>query len=323
MPSPSTTLASQRPDLASSFEEFDIEMQISQFGAMRLAPVIECGAQAGNFGKIPIAQLAKTRDTKRSSGGAYNRGGFKFDPVTYSTEEHGVEEPIDRREAAMYADYFDAELVASRRARWAVMANYEQRVCDLCSSTTTWTGASLTTAVSTPWSTVATATPIADIRAAKLKVRDAGGAIPNALVVSWKRFQTLKDCAEIIDRVKYAGFQDPTRRAITAEALAAVFDLDMVIVMGGVKDAAVEGAAFSGSGFWDDTKALVCKVAMTTDPREVCVARTFHWSADGSQVGGTLESYYDETVRSDVIRCRMETDEKVMYAAAAHLLTSV
>lgn len=323
MPSPSSSLATLRPDLAGSFMEFDIEMQMSGFGAMRLAPPVDVLKQAGNFGKIPIEQLAKTRDSKRGPGSRYNRGTFDFDDASFSCEEHGIEEPVDDRTASMYADYFDAESVATKRARWGVMANYEQRVCDLCSDTAIWTGATLTTAASTPWTTTATATPIANVRAAKLAVRASSGLMANALVLSWNRFQVLKDCAEIVDRVKYSGFQDPTRRSITAEALAAVFDLDFLIVMGGVKDGGVEGATFSGSSFWTDTKAMVCRVATSNDPQEPCIARTFHWSEDGSAMGGTVETYRSEEVRGNVVRCRQDTDEIRMYVEAGHLLTSV
>jgi hypothetical protein len=68
---------------------------------------------------------------------------------------------------------------------------------------------------------------------------------------------------------------------------------------------------------------MVAKVASTSDPREPCVARVFHWGEDGSTIGATIESYRDEPKRSDVVRSRMDTDEVVMYVEAAHLLDNV
>ena len=53
----------------------------------------------------------------RQSGGSYGRGDYEFEDVYYATKEQGWEEPVDDRDAKMYADYFDAELVAASRGR--------------------------------------------------------------------------------------------------------------------------------------------------------------------------------------------------------------
>jgi hypothetical protein len=57
--------------------------------------------------------------------------------------------------------------------------------------------------------------------------------------------------------------------------------------------------------------------------RDACIGRTFHWSQDGSSIGGTVESYRDERVRGDVIRVRHDVDEIVLYPQAGHLLSNV
>ena len=48
-----------------------------------------------------------------------------------------------------------------------------------------------------------------------------------------------------------------------------------------------------------------------------------HWQEDGSQVDGRVETYRDETIRSDVVRVRHDVDEKVLYTEAADLLSNV
>ena len=323
MPSPSSSLATQRPDLAGSMLAFDLAMAVGGFVAMRIAPVIESAKKSGSFGKIPIEQLLKTRTTLRAPGSGYARGNFTFTPATFSCDEHGAEEPVDDTEAKIYADYFDAELVAAQRARDSVLRNYELRVCALASSTSTWTGASLTTAVSNAWTSASSATPIADVTGAVNKVYDASGLVANALIVSWKRFQSLRNCDEIVSRVKFSGLQDPTRKGISAAALAAVFDLEEVIVVGAPQDTAAEGQTSTLSSCWTDSRAMVCRVARTNDIKEPCIARTIHYGEDGSTIGGTVESYREESSRSDIQRNRMDTDEIVMYAQAGHLLTSL
>jgi hypothetical protein len=74
---------------------------------------------------------------------------------------------------------------------------------------------------------------------------------------------------------------------------------------------------------WASTQAMVCRVAETSDPREPCIARTYHWSEDGSVPGGTVEEYEDPTVRAKIIRVRHETVEVVKYTEMGHLLTGI
>ena len=319
MPSPSSALSSQRPDLAASMEAFDLEAEKQNFIGTRIAPVIDVAKQAGNFGKIPLKQLLQNRDTARAPGSGYSRGNFTFDPAVYSCEEHGAEEPVDDREATMYRDYFDAESVASKRAMNAVLQNAEKRWAAALFNATTWTGAALFTDVATVWATIATATPLANVEAAVAKVYDGSGLWPNALIINRKVFRDLRNTVEIIDRVKYSGFVDTRAGNITVEALSQAFDLQ-IIVAGGSKNTANEGQAATPAQIWSSGFAMIAKVATTNDVKEPCVARTLHWSEDGSEIDGRFESYRDETIRGDVIRCRHDVDEIVMYTAAAHLL---
>lgn len=324
MPSPSTSLATLRPDLAGSFMEFDLAMDREGFIASRVAPVIEVAKQSGKYGKIPVEQLLRQRDTLRAPGSGYSRSNFTFTTASFSCDEHGAEEPVDDREARMYRDYFDAELVVSQRARDAVLRNAEIRMADLIFNTTTWTGSSLTTALSTKWSDATNATPVDDVNAAKNKVYDGAGMWPNAIVMHRKALLELRETDQVRDRIAASGAGSPNRAGqITLQQIAEVFDLDIVLVAGSSKNTADEGQSASFSTIWDSSKVQVCRIATGRDIREPCIARTFHWAEDGSDIGGQVESYRDETVRGDIIRVRHDVDEKVTYKELGHLLTSV
>ena len=322
MPNPTSSLATLRPDLAASFEAFDLEAEKAGYIARKVLPTVEVASQAGNFGKIPLAQLLQNRDTKRSPGSGYARGNFKFEASTYSCEEHGAEEPVDDREAKMYAEYFDAELISTQRAYNAVLKNAEQRVADAIFNTTTWNGASLTTDVSSvPWATIATAKPLTNVESAVQKVYDGSGLWPNALVINKKVFRALRNTPEVIDRIASSGAGDRNLASdVTIQMLAQAFDLDYIIVAGSSKNGANEGQTGTASQVWSSTYAMVCRVATGSDFREPCIGRTFHWGADGSTLDGAIESYRDEIVRGNVVRVRHDVDEVVLYAQAGHLL---
>jgi len=329
MPSPQTAaLATLRPDLAGSFMEFMDEADAEGLIAYRVLPIFEVATQAGKFGRIPLEQLLMKRDVKRASGSGYSRSKWTFKDDSYSTDEYGAEEPTDDRERRMYANYFDAEQIASFRARRVMLEAAEQRVADAVFDTNVWTGSALATTVSTTWvlANKATATPVDDVENACVKAWEGSGLWPNAIVMERRRFRALRHMDQIVDRGRATGyFGSGTVRPgdVTTAALAAIFDLDEVIVGGMAKNSANEGAAATIASVWNNTKAMVCKVSSSNDIRIPCIGRTFHWGEDGSLVGGTVESYRDETVRSDIVRVRHDVDEKIFYKQAGHLLNGV
>ena len=237
MATPTSSLATLRPDLGGSFMEWDIEMDGQGFIAPRVLPIFEAGKQSGTFGKIPVEQLLENRDTKRAPGSGYSRGDFDFQTTTYACEEHGAEEPVDDRESTAYMDYFSAEQVASYRAHSVVLRNAEQRAADLLFNTTTFTA----TSVTNEWDDATNATPIDDVEAAVQRVYDACGLWPNALIINRKVFRNLRLVNQIVDRLKYSGHQDPKPGNITEQDLAEVFDLEELIVAGSSKNSANEG----------------------------------------------------------------------------------
>lgn len=327
MPAPSSSLATLRPDIAESFMEFDLAANMGGFVGTQVFRTVEgLASQAGTFGKIPLEELLQKRDTLRSPGSGYSRGNFKFETATYACQEHGAEEPVDDRLRQMYSEYFDAEVIAGLRARSAVMVNAEQRIADAVFNPTTWTGGALTTAITNEWDSnhTANAVPITDVEAAVNKVYDASGLWPNALIINRKVFRNLRNLDQIIERINSEGAGNASKPSdITVQMLAQVFDLDFVIVAGGTKNTANEGQTALPGQIWSSEYAMVCRIATTNDFAEPCIGRTFHWSADGSSIGGTVESYRDEPVRADIIRVRHDVDELVLYPQAGHLLSNV
>lgn len=321
MPSPNQSLATQRPDLH-SFEEFDLEAQKRGFIGTRILPIVEVGAQAGAFGVIPVAEMLADGDTRRAPGGGYNRGSWSFEPHTYATQDNGWEEPVDDREAAMYKNYFTAELVAAQRAYGMVLRKLESKIAAKLFNATTF--ASQITSANVAWSVPATAKPIDNVRKAKEAVADRTGEVPNALVLNWKKFSDLRDCDQIIERINASGAGSPAKASdVTAEMMAQVFDVDQVLVAGAYKNTAAKGQDASLSQIWSDSYAMVCKVATSEDFRESCIGRTFHWSEDGSEPGGAIEEYRDETVRSNIIRVRNDSVSDIIYQEAAQLIDSI
>ncbi len=322
---PSTAIT--RMELSATSSEFNLAMNRKRFiGPLVLRPRI-VGLQAADVGKIPIEALLQTLPDDRAPGAAYKRGGFEFTKFNYSTDEHGREEPLDDHQVAIYRDILDAEEICTQRAIDMVCRNYEIDAAAAVYDVAVWTGATLTTTVSHEWDDATNAKPIDDIEKARRKVRTTSGLEANALVCNRDQAWNLANTAQVVDRLKYSGKDDPKD---LRPALMELLDLDYILVAGGLKNTAQEGQDVSAGGIWSDEYAMVCRVAETDDPQESCIGRTFMWDGDGPGAPGTdeelaliVEEYREEKVRGSVIRARNNRDIVIMYPGAGHLLSNV
>jgi hypothetical protein len=316
-------MSTLRPDLAAAFEEFSLEADRQGFIGHRVFPVFDAAVKSGVFGRIPIEELLENRETRRAPGSGYSRGSFTFTDDSFACVEHGAEEIVDDAQSNIYANYLDAEMVAAQRAFDVVLRNAEKRVAAAVFNSTTWNGSDLTTAPTNEWDDPTNAEPLIDVENAVKKVWEGSGIWPNALVINRRVFRNLRNCDEIIDRVKYSGFMDTRAGNITREALAQCFDLDFILIAGSAANTAQEGQDAAIGALWSDEYAMVCRIAGGQDIAEPCIGRTFHYTGDGSEIDGRVEQYREEKVRGDVIRVRHDVDEKVLYPQLGHLISNV
>lgn len=305
--------------------EMDLVMNRMGYIAHRVLPIITRDKPSGQYPLLTKEQLLQIRSTQRAPGGGYPRSSTGFSLSTYSTAEQGHEAPLDDRTVAAYDDVLDAEMWESERIRNIVLQNYEIEIADYLFNATTFSGK--TAGVSTEWSTVASATPVSDVETRRETIYNATGYEPNALVINRQVFRNLRRSAQVIDTLKYQGFQDARPGEISAQALAISLDLDMIIVANGTKNTANEADAASLSRIWSSEYALLCRVATTSNPSEFCLGRTIVWDAeaalDGERMGVIMESYRDETVRGDVLRARTDWEKKIIDLDAAYLLSNI
>lgn len=319
MPSPSTQITNLRPDLGSMYE-FDLELNRQKFIGYRVLPIRNVALAADSFGKIPIEQLLKRANVRRGVSGNYNRIDWKFTTDSYATEEFGLEGTIDQRNARKYANYIDAEAATARLVLHQVLLEAELRVAAMTFDTGTFTP----TAVSVEWSTYATAKPIDDVEASVRRVHAATGIWPDSLVICEKVFRNLRLCDQVLDRIAATGAGDKIKATdVTTQMLAQVFDLKNIVVAGGTYNSANEAATAALTDIWDDEYAMVCKLADSDMIEEPCLGRTFHWAGDGSQPGGLVETYYEESSRGDVVRVRHDVHEKLVYDELGDLLSNI
>lgn len=317
-PAPTSAISNLRPDLKDALTEFDLQRNEMSMIGLDVLPPIDVALQSGTFPKIQIASLLRAVATARNSNGTYAQSDFEFTTDSYTTSEHGLEVPVDERNKRLYQHMIDSELIAARLSRHGLLLNQERRVAAAIFNTSTWTPTNAATA----WATVGSAVPLTDVEARVQALYDAG-IIANTLIMSWKTFRNLRNTSQIIDRITANGAGRPAKAEdVTIEMLKSVFALPKILVGGAQYNSANEGQAAAISSVWSDGLVAVARTAdgAGSTLEDPSVGRTFHWSADGSQIGGTFESYYSNEKRGDVVRNRMETQEKVVYSTALQLI---
>ncbi len=303
---PNTSAAVYRPDLGQVVMEYVEDASMLPIG-LQVMPLFPTGKQAATFPVIPKEALLKIPDTARAPRGGYNRGNWEYERGQFSTAENGWEEPVDDAERGLLEGEAPgmADFIATRRAWSHIMRGQEKRIAAKVFNATTFSGS--TAAVTHEWDDATNAVPITDVKNATEVIRSACGLLPNVLIVSWSTFQDLKNCDQIVNRLKYT-FPGIDLNRMSSEQLAAVFNLSKVLVGGAVYDSAGEGIATSVSDLWYNEYAMLTRVASGLDITEPCIGRTFLWTED-SPANPIVESYRDETVRSDIVRVRHNVDE--------------
>jgi hypothetical protein len=322
MPSPNST-SYDRPDIGQAFVEFDTAAVEAGFVGLELAPPFMAAEQSGTFPRVPIEALTEEIETKRNSKAGYARSDWEFEQDSYATEEHGAEEVIDDRQAAIYRYALDFELICAARARYKVLSKLEREIKTALEALGAATG------VGTPWSTAATADPVGDVLSEIDSFKAGCGLLPNVGWMTDKCLRKLARVASIKDQIKYSGLDDPklmtepAKRAAFVRALADLFGLQKIVVAGAPRNSAKKGADFSGANVWTDSVFGLIRVPTGMDLEEVCAARTFVWDGDGAGIGGVFETYRDESKRADIMRFRHERKVKTLHSVCVRRLTGV
>jgi hypothetical protein len=261
-------------------------------------------------------------NTRRAERGLYHRDDWEYKDDKYATDEHGLVEFVDDRERERIEGIYsamDVDEIATKRGEHRILLAQEKRIADKVMDTGTFANE----AVGTPWSTLATATPTADIADCKNDIRQACGLLPNALIIGYDVFENLTRCQDITSELVYTDPMSMNSIEAQIQKLAAIFKLQYVFVGGAIMNQANRGQEFSPKDIWPSDKAMLATVSGGgPDLRQPCLGRTFMWTEDGDG-NPTVEVYREEPRRSDAYRIRHDVDEKFIMTGCAKILTGL
>lgn len=296
-----------RPDLGTVAFEY-VEGETMGLIGLEVMPLFPTTKQSASYPVIPKEALLKIPDNSRAPRGNYNRGDWTYERGKFDTKEHGWEEPIDDTERELFEQESPGmgDFVATKRAVKINMKAQEKRIADTVFNATNFTANSITE----EWDDATNAVPITDVNDGVLAFRLQCGMLPSALVIAYSTFVNLKNCDQVVNRLKYT-FPGIDLNKMNSEQLAAIFNVPRVLIGGAVYDSAGAGLDASISDLWNNEYAALVKISSGQDLMEPGIGRTFLWTAD-SRENAVVEQYREESKRSDIFRVRHNTDEALM-----------
>lgn len=296
-----------RPDLGVVVMEY-VETQITGFIGLEIMPLFPVAKQSATYPVIPKEALLSIGDVSRSPRGNYNRDDWEYERGLFQTQERGREELLDDSERELFDQEAPgmADFVAARRAYNMIMRSQEKRIADKVFDDSTFSANSVTN----EWDDGSNAEPIDDVTAGIKAFRTQCGMLPDALVIAYSTFLDLKNCDQIVNRLKYT-FPGIDINRMNSEQLAAVFNVPRVLIGGAVYNSAKKGLTATIADLWSNEYAALVKISSGQDLTEPGLGRTFLWTED-SPANPIVEQYREEKKRSDVFRVRHHVDEAYM-----------
>lgn len=246
---------------------------------------------------------------RRGPGSRAERADYGISTGNYLCEVYALAKGVPD-EVEMNAD---AQMnVLSDTTEWLtdqVLLNKEIQVASVAFGA----GWSSSATPSTLWD-VDTSNPIGDVTTAVKNVEQAIGRIPTNAVVGGDLWASIKQHPDLIDRIKGAAV--PGNPAIlNVGAVAALFELETLLIGRAMKDTSLEGQAESRSRIWG-LHMLVYYKRGSASLRTPNSAYTLTWGARQTN------RYREDQEHQDVVEVQEAFDVKQVAADAGYLIKS-
>jgi hypothetical protein len=246
-------------------------------------------------------------DSKRAPRSEYNRIDWNVSTDTYLCEQYGLEGEIDDEERKNAAAPLDLDVDTTEIVTDMVLNNRELRVVNLVLSTAVVTQ-NTTLAGANQWSDPAS-DPLGDVKTGRTTIyTGAPGYTPNTMVIGYLVFEALKLHPDIKEIVKYT-----ERAIITRQILAAVFEVDELLVGKVTRRTSKEGLADAFGDVWGKDALLFYK-----ENRPTLKRASFGYQMRQNDL--RVFRYREDKRDTDVIRVNEKQDEKIVSAGLGYLI---
>ncbi|WP_223879531.1 hypothetical protein [Dechloromonas sp. CZR5] len=273
-------------------------------------PVTSRGGKIIAFGKEDFALY----NTQRAPGANTKRIQFGYAAGNYTLEQHALEAvaPWELQQEASVVAQVNLANMAVRKVQNIIALRLEKAQADIATTAASYAATNkITLSGASQWSDYSgTSNPSKDIETGKEAIRSQIGRRGNTVVLSAQAFKAAKQHPSIIDRIKYTG-----RDVITAEMLAALWDVDRVVV----GDAVYADASGTLTDVWGKFVVVAyTNLSGVADFGEPTYGYTYR--LDGAPF--VEEGYADKNAKSDIYPVTDEVAPVLTAALSGYLISN-
>lgn len=290
------------------------------FIANKVFPEYPVEVKDGTYPKFTLAGGAELLDgdiSERAPKGSYKRVQRTFTMDSYSTKDRGLEELVDDEEKRDNARFFDQEVSAAKFVLRRMKIAYEIRVAAALFDNTAFNATDALVAYTPANLAAGTIDPVGDILGATDRLAGRG-VVGSTMVLSHYLYTRMRRSKILQDYIRGNRPSDSIIN-ISPQMIADAFDLEQCLVAKVPKNAAKKGKATVATPIWSPAFFWIGDV-QEGDPHNGGAGRTLVWNAEGGLF--VTETYRADTNRSDVIRVRQHSAEKVIDPTAGELITT-
>ena len=277
--------------------------------ADQVLPVIPVKKESDKY--YTYTRAWKLPQSKRAAGAEANEVEWNVGTATYSTEEYALKDLIPDRVRDNADNPLDMDVDTTENLTELIQLGREKRVADIVFASGTYGSQTSALSGTNQWDDYAGSDPIGDVRDAKATVHAATGKMPNVLVIGYQAFLKLLDHPDILERIKYT-----QKGIITADLIAAVFEVDKLLVGKALYDSTQEGVAESLGYIWGKSVALLY---VESSPSLKKVSFGYQFQSRGFRT----KKWREEGRDGDFVEAGEIRDEKIVAAGCGYLYTTV
>jgi hypothetical protein len=298
-----------------------------KFAADRIFPTVPVRKQSDLFAVYDKGYFYRDEMAERPLGGKNNRTGYGISQGTYRCEEHGLIHPIDDRLRANADEPLDPDRAGMRLLTTQALIHRDRIWASKYFATTIWGQTDQTGVASAPAANQflqfdqSGSDPIGVVDKARDNMGGTTGFDPNVLVLGRDVFRAIKNHAAVLARIQYT-----QRAVVTEELLAELFNVDRVVVPGGVQNTAKEGQTNAISFIVNPKAMLFVYAASAPSVDTPSAGYTFAWTdlipGATNAFGGVIGRMRDEEAHSDLLEIRTAFDTRVVASELGQFFTA-
>jgi hypothetical protein len=317
MPSPSRSAVHVNRPLTNISIHFTQDNE--DFVADRAFQSIPVGKRSDEYYVYERADFFRDEMRERAPGTQSAGGGFDLGTANYRARYWALHRDLDEQVLENYDDPLDAEIETTEWLSLQALIRKERLWNDQYFVAGVWAtdsvgvvagGAAIETDF-TFWSDYVNSTPIQNIRLARSFMKRRTGKKANIMIIGNDVFDVLMDHPDIVERINRGQTDGPALADL--DSLARMFQMESIMVMGGVYNTAAKGEA-ENNVFIGGNHAVIAYRPPNPGRMTPAAGYTFTWtgmSGSGPQ-GQRIKRIPMDELEADRVEIGMAFDQKVV-----------